>query len=783
MRRATRSLDFDGVNEYGRGVSPSTFNWEYTQPFTVSAWFKRTDIDDYIWAKMDAVPKGLGFGFAGGALLCLIMNSVSLRVRVVTTSSYNDGNWHFAVMTWDGSGSASGITVYVDGVAVATSTTDDTLASNTVLNSYPFNIGARSNGSAAYAGSLHSVALWNRVLTAEEVWEAWNLGNPRDLLVHSANSDLVGWWPLGELGTWPYVYDLSGNRNYVQLINMETGDVSEAVPRGQSRQTSKSLVFGGTDEYVTMGDVLGFERVDTPFTLACWVKIPSFGSDMALLGKAQSTTPSGYGIFITSAGKFAIALSNTSATNEIVVETSSALSIDTWYFCCATYNGTSSASGVALYINGVAVSTSTTSDTLSSTILNTASFELGRFSDIGFYLIGTMDEASVWDAVLSPSQIAELYNGGTGILATETSAALNLVGYWRCGDYDTSPTITDLSSNSGNDGTMTNMETADIQGDVPPWSGYLPVEEVIAFNGTDEYITMGNVLGYDRLDAWTISFWIQTTTTSGFIIGKQLGSTPWTGYGVSVSSSAINVELINTTSGNWIQVRSANLINTGVWTHVCVTYDGSSSASGVTIYFNSKAVGVSILQNSLTASIATSNEFRIASRDTGWFTSGKLSHAAIWNTELTSAQVVDVFNGGAPPNLLELSTAANLTGWWVLGAGDTGSAVRDGSLAENHGTPSGIDWSNFLYDTPIPYADGGEALVLDMYAEAPLLSFAGHVVDLGAIDYPPAARLYFRMRGWNTSLLDWELWTSVDTPDLTPPVGPCVNISIEAFWD
>ena len=59
-----------------------------------------------------------------------------------------------------------------------------------------------------------------------------------------------------------------------------------------------------------------------------------------------------------------------------------------------------------------------------------------------------------------------LYNGGTH---TDFTGLSNLVGWWRMGDPNGTAafqTIVDLSINS-NDGTMTNMDAADIETVVP----------------------------------------------------------------------------------------------------------------------------------------------------------------------------------------------------------------------------------------------------------------------------------------------------------------------------
>jgi hypothetical protein len=77
---------------------------------------------------------------------------------------------------------------------------------------------------------------------------------------------------------------------------------------------------------------------------------------------------------------------------------------------------------------------------------------------------GNVDECALWYSVLNASEITDIYNGGTptdlSLLATPP------ISWWRNGDGDTYPTITDNGS-GGNNGTMTNMDAGDIVTDVP----------------------------------------------------------------------------------------------------------------------------------------------------------------------------------------------------------------------------------------------------------------------------------------------------------------------------
>ena len=86
---------------------------------------------------------------------------------------------------------------------------------------------------------------------------------------------------------------------------------------------------------------------------------------------------------------------------------------------------------------------------------------------------GNIDEGSVWNKALTSAELLAVYNGGIPVnLLSNTGdyvSSGDLQGWWRMGDPNgvlSYPTIPDDSTNS-NDGTMTNMTSADIEEETP----------------------------------------------------------------------------------------------------------------------------------------------------------------------------------------------------------------------------------------------------------------------------------------------------------------------------
>ena len=51
-------------------------------------------------------------------------------------------------------------------------------------------------------------------------------------------------------------------------------------------------------------------------------------------------------------------------------------------------------------------------------------------------------------------------------------------------------------------------------------------------------------------------------------------------------------------------------------------------------------------------------------------------------------------------------------------------------------------------------------------------------------DGPPPPIQHYRMRAWNLTTVDWEVWTSTVTPNVTPPSGnPVIGVTVVGIWE
>ena len=215
----------------------------------------------------------------------------------------------------------------------------------------------------------------------------------------------------------------------------------------------------------------------------------------------------------------------------------------------------------------------------------------------------------------------------------------------------------------------------------------------LALDGTDDRVTMGDVLDFanDGTQAFSLSAWFKTTdTATQVLIGKQLNTSPFNGYNLSLSSNTIGFFLGTTSGQARIQGLSPTLssITNGNWHHVALTYDGSQNISGFTIYFNNSSQSITTTFNNTPTAVASSAEFMIGARginsSNSVFFDGNIDEVAYFTSELTSGNIATIYNSGVPGDI----SALNPVGWWRMGDNDGGSGttVTDQGSGGNNGT-------------------------------------------------------------------------------------------------
>lgn len=528
---------------------------------------------------------------------------------------------------------------------------------------------------------------------------------------------------------------------------------------------------------VTFGKIHPFERTDS-FSLSIWFKtVYTFNADTSLIEKRGSFSAyTGYRFYLwgatTGAGSGSLAfelVNNDSTANSLRVRGSTTVNDGRWYHGLVTYNGGNLPSSIELYLNGVAETKTTITNALSGSILNTGQFIIGYTGTLTY-----ADEVAVYNRALTAAEASWIYNGKVPRDLLGAGSPSGLLSWWRGGEegeshpiaLDTAvsvyfPTMPDLSGSMFH-GTMTNMTLSNIVADAPGAAGTY-TNRSCKFNGTNEYISMGNVLDFERTNTFSFSCWFKTTT-DGIILSKQANAVP-SGYVVRILGGKVRFELINTptTYALVVETTSATWAD-GKWHLLTVTYAGTSLPSGVIIYIDTSDQSRTTVTNTLTTgSTLNGAPFYIGDRQLDQGTSpfnGYIDEVAVYNIVLSSSQVwwmmnITIVEGSQiyTPRRLDISGAppvANLIGWWAMGEGRPG--YYGSNSRSSRGNLQGAE------ATLVSFGSGG--------TPGPSFMYLKRARDLGS------GAVYIE-------------WTSTDAnsvPPTPPPVGPWGEIVVISKW-
>lgn len=461
-------LDFnnDTLDEYCDFGHSSDFDFERTTPFSVGIWVKYTGaLGAYLLTKRDYPNAGWtlqleGGGDAGGVQFGCYGTGTHYYIKACHSSLLNDGAWHSIIVTKSSVNGAAGITLYADGLALPGSTSGAAFT-ETMLNAGHLQVASVYGGTTSeYVGKACHSFVVGRELTADEVLLIGGQGSPRKL--SSLGSDLRHWSALGNGDSIVDVRDLSGKGNHGYAFNLEQANPTDLSPGGTS---TKSVALGGS-QYANLGNVLSWER-NQPFSWSFWVFAPDRGANQMIISKSLgATTYRGYEIALTPSHGIGVVLYNTYNTNALYRYATTPVGSG-WHHVVVTYDGSSTAAGVKIYYDAVLQSLATALDSLSATIQHAGSLNFGRRSDASLYFIGLLDEVANYSTELSLAEVEDIYNGGHPCDLSSLSSWANNVGWWRMGDGDSLPTLTDSGNSTAHDATMSGTTGNDFVADVP----------------------------------------------------------------------------------------------------------------------------------------------------------------------------------------------------------------------------------------------------------------------------------------------------------------------------
>ena len=232
----------------------------------------------------------------------------------------------------------------------------------------------------------------------------------------------------------------------------------------------------------------------------------------------------------------------------------------------------------------------------------------------------------------------------------------------------------------------------------------------LAFDGSDEYLDMGDVTTFDGLDNLTIACWVKTPTgASGVHNFLSKGSynaadSAWSfNIGPGTSNGRIRFSVSNSLYAYRNNCITAYGYTLDSWNHVAVTYSNTDDE----IYFYINGTQISPGSGTPTGTYISipdsSKKLRVANNDGSNWLEGRISDVVIYNSALSSGNIATIYDGGDSYRYDTGVAKANLVGWWRMGDGaenGTGTTIYDASSNSNNGTMTNMEAADFKEDSP-----------------------------------------------------------------------------------
>lgn len=171
------AIEFDGSTAYS---VPDFTEYDNRSKLTLSAWVKiDSNFTGAILSKMDKSMNYRGYDLwieKGRPGIHLVNSWPKNAVKVITDEPIEMGTWQHIAVTYDGSGKAENIKIYINGESRDHTVQNGAkLLKSTIKNDIPFRIGGRK-GDSFFRGQLDDLRIYDRALSPKEI--TWTMDDP-----------------------------------------------------------------------------------------------------------------------------------------------------------------------------------------------------------------------------------------------------------------------------------------------------------------------------------------------------------------------------------------------------------------------------------------------------------------------------------------------------------------------------------------------------------------------------------------------------------------------------
>ena len=425
--RYRNALEFDGIDDYVKVYDDDSLSANISGEFAIEVWINwkgtlqafdiivqkgRYENYEYLFIIKNTGQPGIYFySMVGG-----------IHLHTISPDPISQNEWHHIAINFIEDTSVS---IYVDGIWKITNT--DVIGGSIGNGNADLYIGSDYNGDYPFNGTIDSVAIYNRILSADEIKEHYepngdgvgavcdncpNVYNPDQ---NDSDGDEVGdicdncpddynpgqadseggelevddntlaLWHLNE-GVGSNIIDESGN--------MSIGTIDGAT--WVTGQYGSAISFDGVDDYIRIPDPDGNLDFSGNYTIEFYVKMEEIQVRVIMVKYDGERS---FVILMNANGSLSIA--NGDGSNSCFLTTSTQLQIDSWYHIAIVKN--IYCEEVSIYINGE-VDTQT-SCLVGDQTTNTDLY-LGSYLATGNYFEGALDEIRILNRALSPGEIS-----------------------------------------------------------------------------------------------------------------------------------------------------------------------------------------------------------------------------------------------------------------------------------------------------------------------------------------------------------------------------------------
>jgi hypothetical protein len=169
-----------------------------------------------------------------------------------------------------------------------------------------------------------------------------------------------------------------------------------------------------------------------------------------------------------------------------------------------------------------------------------------------------------------------------------------------------------------------------------------PLGRALRLDGT-LWCDCGTSLTFERDRGFSYGALVRLES-DGCILGKIADKAAYRGFDCFVNGGHVEVHIVNTWPANGIKVETVRTLPRERWTHVFVTYDGSSKASGVQIYVDGAAEMLKVDNDTLSDTIASDVALKIGSRDASGILKGAIDDVRVYDRALAADEVARIAN-------------------------------------------------------------------------------------------------------------------------------------------